>query len=239
MRKTRTFCLSVGVGVILLGAGALAADFNGDGEDDITVFKPASGLWAARGVTRVYFGSGGSIPLPVDLDGNGTDEIAVFKPASGLWAVRGTTRVYYGSEGDVPIAKGGYNPYTSQYDYVVKAGDGDDLERALESDTYESVFVPAGSYNPPETITVDHVTRISGESRNGVVLYMPLSGYLAVSSPGCTVEKLTVQNGGWANLGNFFIGAINVTVRDCRSRYSAEEGFVYASTAAAVTLDNC
>jgi len=236
MRKWAT------VAVLLLagwGTAAPGADFDGDGKDDIAVFRPSTGRWSVRGLTRPYFGGPGDIPVPLDTNGDGTDECAVFKPVTGRWAVRGRTRAYYGSEGDVPIGKGGYNPYAGQFDYVVRPGDGADLERALESGDYVSVFVPAGEYSAPESLTVTQVKRIAGEAPNSVLIYMPGNSYLAVSSPGCLVENLTVLNGGFTNIGNFFIGAANVTVRDCQSRYSSTDGFLYTSGASGVTLDNC
>ncbi|MFH1037923.1 MAG: CAP domain-containing protein [PVC group bacterium] len=85
-----------------------SGDYNGDGYDDIAVFRRAAGLWAVRGVTRVYFGSSSDIPVPGDYDGNLKTEIGVFRAASGLWAIRGTTRVYFGSSSDIPVP-GDYN----------------------------------------------------------------------------------------------------------------------------------
>ncbi len=94
---------------ILLGWSglSLAVDFNGDGRDDVGVFRPASGLWAVRGVTRAYFGAAGDIPVPGDYNHNGRADIAVFRPSSGLWAIKGVSRVYYGSESDLPFGGGG------------------------------------------------------------------------------------------------------------------------------------
>ena len=34
-----------------------------DGISDIAVFRPESGLWAIRDLTRAYFGAGGDIPV--------------------------------------------------------------------------------------------------------------------------------------------------------------------------------
>ncbi len=82
---------------------AAAADFNGDGVGDIAIFRPASGLWAVRGVTRFHFGASGDIPVPGDYNGNRVDDPAIFRPASGLWAVRGVTRVRFGRNTDQPI----------------------------------------------------------------------------------------------------------------------------------------
>jgi len=80
-----------------------AADFNGDGTNDIGIFRPTSGLWAIRGVTRVYFGSSGDDPMPGDYNGDGTVDIGLFRSSSGLWAVKGITRIYYGGASDEPL----------------------------------------------------------------------------------------------------------------------------------------
>jgi len=84
-----------------------AADFNGDGTNDIGIFRPASGLWAIRNITRAYFGSSVDTPLPGDYNGNGKSEIAIFRDASGLWAIRNLTRIYFGGSGDDPLPAGG------------------------------------------------------------------------------------------------------------------------------------
>ena len=86
-----------------------AADFNGDGTNNIGIFRPSSGLWAIRDVTRVYFGSSGDNPMPGDYNGDGTADIGLFRPASGLWAIKNVTRVYFGSLNDEPLLAGGGN----------------------------------------------------------------------------------------------------------------------------------
>lgn len=80
-------------------------DYNGDGTSDIAIFRPGTGLWAIKGISRAYFGSGPDIPVPGDYLGNGTTDIGIFRPASGLWAVKGLTRVYFGTTGDVPVTR--------------------------------------------------------------------------------------------------------------------------------------
>lgn len=86
---------------------AFSADFNGDGTDDVAVFRPGNGLWAIRGITRVYFGKASDSPVIGDYTGDGTDEIGVFRDATHLWAIKGLTRIYYGSYGDIPVNKAG------------------------------------------------------------------------------------------------------------------------------------
>ena len=39
------------------------ADFTGDSLDKIGIFRPATGLWAIKGVTREYFGGAGDVPV--------------------------------------------------------------------------------------------------------------------------------------------------------------------------------
>lgn len=90
--------------VVLLGLGfgwtAGAADFDGDGTGDIAVFSASVGLWSVRGITRLYMGSEGDVPVPGDYSGNGTDQAAIFRPSAGMWAVRDVTRVYLGNSTD-------------------------------------------------------------------------------------------------------------------------------------------
>jgi len=79
-----------------------SGDFDGDGTDDIAIFRSSSGLWGVRGVTRVYFGGGDDIPIPGDYDGDWISDIGIFRDDTGLWAIRGVTRVYFGGLGDDP-----------------------------------------------------------------------------------------------------------------------------------------
>ncbi len=85
-----------------------SGDYNGDSTSDIAVFRKSSGLWAVKGVTRVYFGTGSDIPASGDFDGDGTTDLALFRSASGLWAIRGITRAYFGGSSDIP-APGDYD----------------------------------------------------------------------------------------------------------------------------------
>lgn len=71
----------------------------------ITIFRPSTGLWAIRGVTRLYFGSQEDIPVSSDYTGNGIENLAIFRPTTGLWAIRGITRVYFGRAGDTPVPR--------------------------------------------------------------------------------------------------------------------------------------
>lgn len=77
-----------------------SADFNGDGTGDVAAFRASTGLWSVQGITRMYLGSAGDIPVPGDYSGNGTDQAAIFRPSTGMWSVRDVTRVYLGNSED-------------------------------------------------------------------------------------------------------------------------------------------
>jgi len=78
-------------------------DYDGDGTDDIAIFRGSSGLWAVRGITRAYFGSSSDTPVSGDYDGDETTDFGIFRPSTGLWAVRDVTRCYFGSPGDTAV----------------------------------------------------------------------------------------------------------------------------------------
>jgi len=225
---------------VLAGGVGLAADFDGDSRDDLAVFRPSSGLWAVRGVTRVYFGRSTDEPRPGDYSGDGIADIAVFRPSSGLWAVRGVTREYFGQSSDIPIQGGGGGERT--YDYVVKPDDGNDLEDALESDTYTSVFIPAGTYIVNEVVTVDNVRRIVGAGVGNTTIQFLGDGYnLDVEEDYCSIEEITFQSGGNTSNGHgqVYVTADYVSIRNCHSNNSNEDGFEYSPGASYITIDGC
>ncbi len=80
-----------------------SGDYDGDGTSEIAIFRDSTGLWAIRGVTRVYYGSSYDIPVSGDYDGDSTAEIGIFRGSSGLWGIREVTRLYHGSTFDIPV----------------------------------------------------------------------------------------------------------------------------------------
>ncbi len=79
------------------------ADFDGDGDTDVSVYRPANGLWFVSGGSISSFGTTGDIPVPGDYDGDGDTDVAVFRPANGYWFVQGGGITQFGTAGDIPV----------------------------------------------------------------------------------------------------------------------------------------
>jgi len=115
-----------------------AADFDGDGTNDLAVFRPASGLWAVRGVTRFYYGGSSDQPIVGDYNFDDVVDAGVFRDSTGLWAFRNLTRVYYGKTGDRPIFGDAGSPWRNVWGYLqaqaysVTINDLDTFESDLE-----------------------------------------------------------------------------------------------------------
>ena len=80
-----------------------SGDYTGDGESDLAIFRPSSGLWAVRGLGRIYFGGPDDIPIPGDYNGDGYADVAIYRPSTGLWAVKEVSRAYFGGQDDMPV----------------------------------------------------------------------------------------------------------------------------------------
>ncbi len=83
------------------------ADFDGDGDSDVSVFRPVSGTWYLQGRAQQNYGASGDVAVPADYDGDGRSDVAVFRPSNGVWYLKGSAgsdrAVAFGASGDVPV----------------------------------------------------------------------------------------------------------------------------------------
>jgi Immunoglobulin domain/FG-GAP-like repeat len=96
-------------------------DADGDGKNEIAVFRPSIGGWFIRNSSQSYstatasfsqWGLPGDVPIAADFDGDGKIELTVFRPQTGEWYIRYSAQNYsasspgiyqWGLLGDVPI----------------------------------------------------------------------------------------------------------------------------------------
>lgn len=100
---------------------AHAVDFDSNGVDELTVWRPSNGTWHVKdlssGFTRTQqpgwqLGLPNDIPVPGYYDGRA--ELAVWRPSNGTWYVRDPFTGYtrnrqFGLPGDIPVP---YDYYT-------------------------------------------------------------------------------------------------------------------------------
>ena len=83
------------------------ADFDGDGDTDVSIYRPSTGQWFINGVTPglVTWGASGDIPVPADYTGDNRTNPAVYRPSTGQWFINGGSPglVTWGASGDIPV----------------------------------------------------------------------------------------------------------------------------------------
>lgn len=100
----------------LAGDIFLAADFDGDRKDEITIFR--GGKWFILfddgQVKTSTLGRAGDLPVPADYDGDGKADKAVFRPSDGKWRIKQSgyqtgfrkkqmVIKHWGLAGDIPV----------------------------------------------------------------------------------------------------------------------------------------
>jgi hypothetical protein len=108
-KPPQTVCPSAGEDIyfddVFLARQRLAApaDFDGDGDSDVGVFRPSEGRWYVKDGASVGWGVSSDVPVPADYDGDGDADIAVYRPSEGRWYVNGGATTGWGVSSDVPV----------------------------------------------------------------------------------------------------------------------------------------
>lgn len=99
----------------LSGDYVVIGDYNGDGRDQIAVWRPSDGNWYILdenlSPSVIQWGLPGDIPVPGDFNGDGTTDPAVWRPSTGTWWLRNGTSTsdtepvgqQWGLPGDIPV----------------------------------------------------------------------------------------------------------------------------------------
>jgi len=94
---------TVSFDVLTPPTSAPVADFDGDGDTDVSVFRPSNGRWYMMGQSSVSWALTGDLPVPGDYNGDGTTDIAVYRPSNGKWYIKDQGSTSWGFSGDIPV----------------------------------------------------------------------------------------------------------------------------------------
>lgn len=89
------------------------ADFDGDGSNDLAVYRPNEGAWYAmnsQGFSASSFGGFADVPVSADYDGDGKTDSALFRNVNGagVWEIKrssdgGVSSMQFGFATDTPV----------------------------------------------------------------------------------------------------------------------------------------
>ena len=96
-----------------IGDKPVGGDYDGDGLTDVSVFRPADGIWYIRRSSDNEFsfeqwGTNGDKPVPADFDYDGLTDIAIYRPSSGEWWIKRSSdqshfAIQFGIAADIPL----------------------------------------------------------------------------------------------------------------------------------------
>ena len=117
----------------LQGDQLAIGDYNGNGRDELAVWRPSNGCWyvldESDGVTTQCWGLPGDYAMPRDYDGDGNTDFAIWRPSTGTWWILNSSNspafsaYQWGLPGDIPIP-GAYGSDTKSDVAVFRPGNG-------------------------------------------------------------------------------------------------------------------
>ncbi len=173
------------------------ADFDGDHQDDLATFTPATGKWLIRlssnpgAFASQQWGQAGDVPMPADYDGDGKADLAVWRPSTGAWLIQLSSNpgafssLTWGSSSDIPV--------TGDFD-----GDGKADIAVWESSSGGWWIVPSSA---PSTVLSGYLGDpgdipvpgdYDGDGKSDFAVYRPSSGswfIIPSSAPGTMISE--------------------------------------------------
>jgi uncharacterized delta-60 repeat protein len=160
-------------------------DYDGDGVQDLAVFRPATGEWISRKiyldncapmdcVETVQFGAAGDIPAPGDFDGDGKFDRAVFRPGEGNWYILfstgGYTGLHFGQNGDKPVT-GDFDGDGKSDVAVIRRQNGQMFWYILQSSDNQFIGIQFG-ITEDKTVAADY----DNDGKTEIAVWRPSNG---------------------------------------------------------------
>jgi uncharacterized delta-60 repeat protein len=139
-------------------------DFDGDGKDDLAVFRPNDRVWyinqSTNGYTSAQFGLSTDKPVAADYDGDGKTDIAVFRDGVWYWMRSSNNTFAYGitgQAGDIP--QGGFKGRFYLRGTMLPDG----TPGLLTFRPSEAAFYLQNPYEQPHSVNLQGMTVTSGD----------------------------------------------------------------------------